>query len=284
MISAREGDHIFLKLSDNENSNDLQSLLEAYGINSGMIHGFGQIKAVETSEQILDGGDALLQGIISEFEGRPAVEIYCYMNGRASRIKNFVANSLILNLRVFGKIRILSKKGESGETMLSISGKEVHLPFSSERTGVGIKRPERRELEKEEEEEDMEGKPREEVRDSVMEEPSKGVKEEPREIIREDLGEEPKGETQEELRNNNQGSVMTGESQKMGSQEKADIDTPIDERLPKKLESASSTEFQKIPQESREIPKNKPEEPTKTGEEKEPQKEHKGPRDDVLGF
>ena len=120
MISAREGNIVFLKLSKNENFNDLQNLIETYEIKSGFLEGFGKLKYIETEEEVIDIEDVILFGIISELKDNPYMEVYCYSDKKTGKIKNFVADNLIIIIRRFDEIKVYSRLNEKGKLELSI--------------------------------------------------------------------------------------------------------------------------------------------------------------------
>ncbi|MCD6274470.1 MAG: hypothetical protein J7J15_00360 [Candidatus Aenigmarchaeota archaeon] len=119
MISAREGNIVFLKLSKNENLNDLQNLIETYEIKSGFLEGFGEFKIVETESGIIEVKKAIIFGIISELRKKPYIELYCYSN-EVSKINNFVAEEFIIIIRKFDDIELKSRLNEKGNLELSI--------------------------------------------------------------------------------------------------------------------------------------------------------------------
>jgi hypothetical protein len=132
MISAKEREIVLVKLSDNETFNDLQNVLEAYEIKSAIVRGFGSIKAIECEDKIIDAGDAIIEGTVSELDGRPHITLYCHTLGTTGKIKNFIANNLLLTLKLFQEIRLISRKNERGEVQLTIANESVKLEKMNE--------------------------------------------------------------------------------------------------------------------------------------------------------
>ncbi|MGC9310699.1 MAG: hypothetical protein ACP5E4_03155, partial [Candidatus Aenigmatarchaeota archaeon] len=60
MISAKDGDTIFVKFSENESLNDLQNVLETYEIKSAFVSGFGRLRVLEGHEKIVDAREAIV--------------------------------------------------------------------------------------------------------------------------------------------------------------------------------------------------------------------------------
>ncbi|OYT43281.1 MAG: hypothetical protein B6U88_01430 [Candidatus Aenigmarchaeota archaeon ex4484_56] len=121
MISAKEGNIVFLKLSKNDNINDLQSLAETYEIKAGFLEGFGKLRYIETEDGVINVDNVVLFGIISELKGKPHIEIYCYSNKKTGKIKNFVADDTTIIIRRFDEIKVYSRLNEKGELESSIS-------------------------------------------------------------------------------------------------------------------------------------------------------------------
>lgn len=123
MISAKEDKKIFLKLSKNESFNDLQNAVEAYGIKSGILEGFGELTHVETESGAVDVKDAIFFGTVSELNGKPQIEIYSYST-KTCRIKNFVAVDFTIIINRFDEIKLHSRLDEGGKLELSIGEKQ----------------------------------------------------------------------------------------------------------------------------------------------------------------
>jgi hypothetical protein len=126
MISAKEKEIVLVKLSDNETLNDLQNVLEAYEIKSAIIRGFGSLKVIECEDKIVDAGESIIEGAVSELEGKPYIDIYCHTMGTTGRIKNFVANNFLLTLKVFHEIQLISRKNEKGDMQMTIANETVN--------------------------------------------------------------------------------------------------------------------------------------------------------------
>lgn len=126
MISAREDNTIFLKLSKNENFNDLQNIAETYEIKSGFLEGFGELKCIETEEGIVDVKKAIIFGTISELREKPHIEVYCY-SSKANKIKNFVAEDFTIIIRQFDKIELKSRLNEKGKLETSVGEEQEEI-------------------------------------------------------------------------------------------------------------------------------------------------------------
>ncbi len=126
MISAKEGKEIFLKLSKNENFNDLQNAVETYEIKSGILQGFGELTHIETEDGIVDLKEAIFFGVISELREKPHIEIYCYSNN-INKIKNFVAVDFIITIKQFDEIKLYSRLNEKGKLDVSVGEKQEEL-------------------------------------------------------------------------------------------------------------------------------------------------------------
>lgn len=118
MISASEGDIVFLKLGENENLENLENILEAYEINSGFLEGFGKVKYIETENEKFSG-EIILFGLISELKGKPNLKLYCY-SSHSGRVRNFLSEELTIIVRRFDKIKLSSMIDEEGKERMVI--------------------------------------------------------------------------------------------------------------------------------------------------------------------
>ncbi len=120
MISAKEGNIIFLKLSRNETLEDLMNLIETYGIKSGVLEGHGKLRYIEYKEGLIDIEDATLHGTISDLQGKPHIELYCYSDGKTRRIEKLVSEDFTIIITRFDEIELHSRLDEKGKLELSI--------------------------------------------------------------------------------------------------------------------------------------------------------------------
>lgn len=119
MISAREGNIVFLKLGEGENMNSLLNTLETYEVDSGIVEGFGELKVVREEKGISDPMKFMLSGVISNLKGRPHLDLYGYSKD-TEKIKDFVSKNVVLTVRKFDEIKLSSIIGEDGRVKLSI--------------------------------------------------------------------------------------------------------------------------------------------------------------------
>ncbi len=124
MISAKEGNIVFLKLSRNDTLDDLINLIETYEIKSGVLEGYGKLRYIEYKEGLIDVEDATLHGTISDLLGKPHIELYCYSDGKTRRIEKFVSEDFTIVITQFYEIELHSRLNEKGKLELSI-GKET---------------------------------------------------------------------------------------------------------------------------------------------------------------
>lgn len=127
MISAKEKEIILVKMAENENLNDLQSLIEAYEIDSAIVRGFGQVKVVEAENKIANGGQAIIEGVVSSLDGKPYIDIYCHIGGFTGKVKNLVANDIFLTIKCFHEIKLISRKNEKGKLQLAMSNEDLDV-------------------------------------------------------------------------------------------------------------------------------------------------------------
>ena len=119
MISAREGNIIFLKLGEGENMNSLLNTLETYEIYSGFADGFGKLKVVREQKGLSDSMQFILKGVVSRMRDKPHLDLYGYSQN-VEKIKDFVSNNMVLIIRKFDEIKLRSIIDENGKIKLSI--------------------------------------------------------------------------------------------------------------------------------------------------------------------
>jgi len=141
MISAKEKDLVLVKLSDNETVNDLQNVLETYEIKSAIVRGFGSLKVIECEDKIVDAGESIIEGTVSELDGKPYLDIFFHTGGATGKIKNFVANNFILTVKVFHEIQLISRTTETGDVQLTISNETVKMDKKASQAAVPEKPP-----------------------------------------------------------------------------------------------------------------------------------------------
>ncbi|MBN2095601.1 MAG: hypothetical protein JW727_06130 [Candidatus Aenigmarchaeota archaeon] len=137
MISAKERDTLFIKLSGNESLNDLQNAIEVHEITSGTLRGFGNLKVMEGENKIVDGGDGIIEGVISEMDGKPLLDIYCYANNFAGKVKNFVVNDFTVTVTCFYEVALISRANEKGEVQMTIAPEKIRFSGISEKKEEG---------------------------------------------------------------------------------------------------------------------------------------------------
>jgi len=141
MISAKEKEIVLVKLSDNETLNDLQNVLETYEIKSAIVRGFGNLKVIECEDRIVDAGESIIEGTVSELDGKPYLDIYCHTQGVTGKIRNFVANNFLLTIKLFHEIQLISMKDERGEVKMTISNETVKMDKKPSQPSVPAKFP-----------------------------------------------------------------------------------------------------------------------------------------------
>ncbi len=120
MISAREGNIIFLKLGEGENMDSLLNTLEPYEVDSGIVEGFGRLKVVREKKEISDPMEFILRGVVSKLKDKPHLDLYgC--SKETEKIRDFVSNSVVLTVRKFDEIKLNSIIDDDGKVKLSIS-------------------------------------------------------------------------------------------------------------------------------------------------------------------